>query len=181
MQLKVVKILLLATLAGICSCHSCTLPTNEDLEEVISDIIQVSDSSSTPVVNVMRLHPVCLAFGTMQERYRAVSVVVEYTCNDNPSCPSGTVVEQIEAECDDGTWSNVVEGSTEFTRSQTPEANFSTSTREDCAFCVSPELNEASALSLSPDSVTHCVGESLNTCALYLSSQRIACVYFHSL
>ena len=181
MQLKVVKILLLATLAGICSCESCTLPTTEDLEDVIADIIEADDSSSTPTVNVMSFHPVCLAFDDVQDRYRAVSVLVEYRCTGNPSCPSGTVVEQIESECSNGVWSNTVQGSPEFTRSPTPEANFSTSTRQDCAFCVSPELVKEAPLSLSPDNVTHCVGESLNTCALYLSSQGIACVYFHSL
>ena len=108
MQLNVVKILMLATLARICSSHSCTLPTNADLEGVISDIIREAEGSTTPDINVMRLHPVCLAFGTAQDRYRAVSVVVEYTCSGNTACPFRPAVEQIESECDDGTWSNVV-------------------------------------------------------------------------
>ena len=91
-------------------------------------------------------------------------------------------MEQIESECgNDGEWSNVMRRSTDFTHSPTPEANFSTSTRQDYVLCVSSELDEEADLSLSPDSVTHCAGESLNTCALYLSSQGIACVYFHSL
>ena len=152
-------VLVVATVAGICSCQMCTLPTNGDLEDVIADIIEADDSSSTPNVNVMSFHPVCLAFDNIQDHYRAVSVLVKYTCTGNPSCPSGTAVEQIESECVNGVWSNTVQGSTEFTRSQTPEANFSTSTREDCAFCVSPELDVEAGLSLSPDSVTHCVGE----------------------
>ena len=175
-------VLVVATVAGICSCQRCTLPTNGDLEDVIAEIIGSDDSSSTPNVTVMSSpHPVCLAFDDVQDRYRAVSVLVEYTCNGNPSCPSGTVVEQIESQCDSGVWSNIVQGSTEFSRSPTPEASFSTSTRQDCVFCVSPDLNLEAGLSFSPDSVTHCVGESLNTCTLYLLSQGIACVYFHSL
>ena len=174
-------VLVVATVAGICSCQPCTLPTSGDVEDVIVGIIEAADSSNVPNVNIIRFHPVCLAFDDVQDHYRAVSVVVEYTCNANPSCPSGTVVEQIESECSNGIWFNVLEGTPEFSRSQTPEASFSTSTREDCVFCVSPELIAQAELSYSPDSVTHCVGESLNTCALYLSSQRIACVYFHSL
>ena len=152
-------VLVVATVAGICSCQKCTLPTSRDLEDVIEDIIANDDGSPTPSVNVMSFHPVCLALDDVQDRYRAVSVIVEYTCSGNTRCPSGTAVEQIESECDNGVWSNVVQGSIEYTRSPTPEANFSTSTRQDCVLCVSPELDVASELSLSSDSVTHCVGE----------------------
>ena len=62
-----------------------------------------------------------------------------------------------------------------FTRSQTPEANFSTSTRQDCAFCVSSELDEQAELFFSSDSVTHCVGEyvTIDTSALYHSPQAV--------
>ena len=174
-------VLVVATVAGICSCQMCTLPTSGDLEDVITNIFQADDSVTTPNVDVMSFHPVCLAFDDVQDHYRAVSVLVEYTCSGHSSCPSGAAVEQIESECSSGVWSNTVRGSPEFTRSTTPEASFSTSTRQDCVFCVSPDLVEQAGLSLSPDSVTHCVGESLNTCTLYLSSQGIACVYFHSL
>ena len=138
------------------STELCTFPTNDDLEVVIKDIIK-ADGSSTPTVDVMSFHPVCRAFDSVQNYYRTMSVLVNYTCSDNPSCPSGTVVEQIESECDNGTWSNVVHGSTDFTRSQTTEASFSTSTRDNCSLCVSPELG--ATLSLTSDSVTHCVGE----------------------
>ena len=173
-------VLVVATVVGICSCQMCALPTSGDLEYVIRDIIQATDSAQTPTVNVMRLHPVCLALDDVQDRYRAVSVIVEYTCSGNTGCPSGTAVEQIDSECDDGVWSGV-QSVTECIRSQAPEASFSTSTRQDCVLCVSPELDVAAELFYFPENTTHCVGESLNTCALYLSSQRIACVYFHSL
>ena len=159
-------VLVVATVAGICSCQMCTLPTNGDLEDVIREIIEADDSSSTPNVNVMSFHPVCLAFDDIQDHYRAVSVLVEYSCTGNPSCPSGTAVEQIESECSNGEWSNTVRSSTEFTRSTTTEASFSTSTRQDCAFCVSPELGDV--LSLTTDSVTHCVGEYVTTLHLYV-------------
>ena len=152
-------VLVVATVAGICSCQKCTLPTSGDLESLIRDIIQEADFSSKPSVDVMSFHPVCLTLDEVQDRYRAVSVIVEYTCSGNTRCPLGTAVEQIESECDNGVWSNVVQGSAEFIRSQTPEANFSTSTRQDCVFCVSPELDVEVELHFSPDSVTHCVGD----------------------
>ena len=79
----------------------------------------------------------CLAFGYQKDLYRAVSVVVEYTCSGNSNCPVGSVMEQIESECEDGDWCLVssVQGSVEDTRSQSPLADFSTEMREDCSFC----------------------------------------------
>ena len=155
MQLNV---LLLVVVAGICSCQECSFPTNDDLEQVIANIIQTGDSS-TPDVNVTRFHPVCLAFGVQQDHYRTVSVVVEYTCSGNANCPSGTAVEQIESECDSGIWSNIVLGSVLDTRSVPPDASFTTTTRKDCSFCLSPEL--ASSIGVTTNNVTHCIGEYL--------------------
>ena len=155
MPSSVFQILLVAAVAGICSCQQdCALPTNDDLEDVIGQILTSGDSSPTPVINVTRFHPVCLAFSQEQGRYRYVSVVVEYTCTDT-NCPPGTAVEQIESQCSvGGMWSNSVQGSTENTRTVNPQASFSTTTREDCAFCLSPELAAGLA-----DNVTHCVGK----------------------
>ena len=151
------QILLVAAVAGICSCQQdCVFPTNDDLEVVIGGIFISGDSPTPPVINVMRFHPVCLAFGEKQDRYRYVSVVVEYTCTGKTNCPPGTAVEQIEFQCSvGGMWSNSVQGSTENTRTVDPQASFSTTTREDCVFCLSPERSGT----LSTDDVTHCVGE----------------------
>ena len=175
MQYVRLVVLAVATVAGICSCQKCTLPTNNDLEEVIKDIF-TDDGSSTPDVDVMSFHLVCLAFDEVQDRYRAVSVLVEYTCRSNPSCPSGTVVEQIESECSNGVWSNVVLGSTENTRSQTTEASFSTPTRENCSLCVSHELG--ATLSLTSDSVTHCVGQYITRQSVpFTDSCLLLCIF----
>ena len=149
-----VNVLLLVVVAGLCFCQGfeCPFPTNDDVESVISRIILTGDFPTIPVVNVTRFHAVCLASGQRQDRYRFFSAVVEYTCSGNPNCPSGNVVEQIESECGVDT----VLGNTDNIRSTTIEANFTTTTREDCSFCSSPEL--ANVLSVSTDSVTHCVG-----------------------
>ena len=151
------SVLVVAVVAGICSCQDCSFPTNGDLEQVITDIIQFGDSSSIPTVTVARFHPVCLAFGQQQDRYRLVSVVVEYTCSGNTNCPSDTAVEQIESECINGAWSNIVQSSALDTRSVPPDASFNTTTRENCSFCLSPEL--ADGMGATTDTVTHCVGE----------------------
>ena len=154
----------MAVVAGLCSCkRECSFPTNGDLEVVIARITIAGDSPSSPTVNVIRFHPVCLAFGEQQDRYRLVSVVVEYTCSGNTNCPSGTAVEQIESECDDGVWSNRVLGSTVDVRSVFTEANFTTTTREDCSLCVSPELVEVGQIPIPTDSVTHCLGKCIIT------------------
>ena len=144
----------MAVVAGMCSRQQeCSLPTNDDLEQVIVNIIGFGDSSSLPTVTVARFHPVCLAFGQQQDHYRLVSVVVEYTCSGHGNCPSGTAVEQIESECDStsGVWSNTVQGSVLDTRS--PDVSFTTTTS---SFCLSTEL--ASSLGPTTDNVTHCVG-----------------------
>ena len=156
--------LLMAVVAGLCSCQrECSFPTNDDLEVVIARITMVGDNPSSPTVNVMRFHPVCLAFGEQQDRYRLVSVVVEYTCSGNTNCPSGTAVEQIESECNSGEWYNSVLGNVDNVRSVFTEANFTTTTREDCSFCVSPELVEVNQISIPTDSVTHCLGKCIIT------------------
>ena len=150
-------ILIVAVVVGTCFCQECSFPTNDDLEEVIADIVETGNSSTDAVVNVMRFHPVCLAFGQQQDRYHLVSVVVEYTCSGNTNCSSDTAVEQIESQCNDGVWSNIVLGSTNDTRSVSTDASFTTTTREDCSFCLSPE--RASSIGHTTDTVTHCVGE----------------------
>ena len=52
MQLDV---LIVAVVAGMCSCQQeCSLPSNDDLEQVIADIIRFGDSSSLPTITVAR-------------------------------------------------------------------------------------------------------------------------------
>ena len=158
--------LLMAVVAGLCSCQQqCLFPTNDDLELVIARIILVENSPSPPTINVIRFHPVCLAFGEQQDRYRSVSVVVEYTCSGNTNCPPGTVVEQIESECNGGVWSDTTMiGIVGNSRPVFNEANFTTTTREDCSVCLFQELEEENPITI--DSVTHCLGECIITYTL---------------
>ena len=156
------ELLLVAVLAETSVGQNCDLPTAEDLENVIQLIISsTGDSPATPSINVADMNVVCRAFSDTRDLYRAVSVVVEYTCTGSSDCPSmlGPVMEQIESECSDGEWSVVtsVPDSVEHTHSQTFTATFSTALREDCSFCLSPILAER--VSLTSDETTHCVGQ----------------------
>ena len=158
MHMLVYKMVIGAVVTGMymCSCQDCTYPTNDDLKDLIKVVIASGDSSTTHSVNVIRFHPVCIAFSEKQGLYRSLSVVVQYTCSGHANCPPGTAEEQIESDCINGQWSNNVLSITKSTHSLAALANFSTTTREDCAFCLSPEL--ANMFSLTTDAVTHCVG-----------------------
>ena len=151
-------VLVMALTAGVGSSQSdCPEITEAALENVIANNIRTGDNPQTPTVDVLSFHPVCLAYSQERDRYRFVSVVVEYTCTGNPNCPSGDAVEQFESECDGGTWSHSVQSNTDHTRTVNSTANFLTTTREDCAFCFAPTL--ATSLSLITDMATHCVGK----------------------
>ena len=138
----------------------CDNITTSDLVNLIPEVI---DNEGSPTVDVVRLHPVCLAHSRQQGRYRYESVVVEYTCNGSSNCPTqsanDTAVEQFEFQCSSGVWSTTVAGNTDNTRTRNPRANFSTTTRNNCIFCFSRELVLAAYLPYSTDSTTHCVGK----------------------
>ena len=157
MCVRVYKLVIVAlTMIGVSSSQNCSLPTDEDLENVIKLIITYTEETpAIPTVDVTDFYVVCLAFSDSRDLYRSVSVVVQYTCVGNSNCPMGEVVEQIECECKDQEWSTAQVG-VEQSRLQDPLASLTTPAREDCAFCFSPVLAER--LSLSTDEVTHCVG-----------------------
>ena len=152
----------------------CSPPTTSDLEGVISIIISSGDAAAPPTINLMSFNVVCRSFTDRRSLLRGVSAVVQYTCTGHSNCPSGTVVEQIESECGFGTdgvtvmWTNDVEGSTDpsLIRSQPADATLSTTTREDCSACLSPQL--ANNVGATTDSVTHCVGKCIIFCDIYI-------------
>ena len=149
-------VLILTSIPAIAVCQTdCNLPTSSDLEDVITVALIFGDNPTTPNINVTKIHPVCLAHGQERDRYRFLSVVVEYTCSNNGNCPHGSAVEQFESQCNGGTWTSQVLASSGDTRTQNPTANFSTTTRGDCFLCLSPE--KLSDSSLTTDNLTHCV------------------------
>ena len=155
MRLTSIAALIVVLTAGGVS-QDCPEITEAALEnDVIVKSIPEHDIS-TATVDVLNFHPVCLAYSQERDRYRFVSVVVQYTCTGNANCPSGTAVEQFDSQCSSGTWMHSVLGDFDNTRTKKPTANFSTTPRENCSLCVSPAT--ATGPRLTTDPVTHCVG-----------------------
>ena len=159
--MRLLAVALVALLVASVSCQEldCAFPTNSDIQSIMGAAIRSADSPADPTITLIGdFHTVCLAFSRQKDRYRAISVLVQYTCEDNSNCPSGTVTEQFEAECNDNNeWTNRVLGSTVLTRTLSPSATTSTERREDCSFCANPE--KAMGFDISTDVETHCIGE----------------------
>ena len=153
--------LTLAVVVGIVYSQDCSPPTASDLETVLAAIFQSGDASTNTVITITDFEVVCRAFSQQEDLLRGVSVVVEYTCDDNSNCPMGTVTEQIESGCSSGIWTNRVAGTTDPTRLRTtsPTATLSTTARDDCSFCLSDLLADDAGAGVTTDPVTHCVGE----------------------
>ena len=147
---------------GLASCQmamDCAFPTGSEIQAVLRELIEVGESPSPATIDVISITPRCLAASQQRDRYRAISVLVNYTCTGNILCPDGDRgEEQIESDCVNGEWIHTVFGSADLTRDATPEdVPASVPTRRDCAFCVSPAL--AVVVGLQSDDVYHCVGE----------------------
>ena len=150
-------IVFLAVGIVICSGQDeCDPPTPSQLEDVISDIIREGDNAAPPTVDLTDYNIVCLAFREERDRLRIVSVVVEYTCTGHVNCQTVSGMEQIEAQCNEGNWTNVVVGSTADVRTQSPLATLNTPS-DVCASCLFPDRAVNSGAGTS-DNVTHCIG-----------------------
>jgi len=141
---------------GVSGQMDCPEFTEAAMENVIANYIETGDNPQPPILDILRLRPVCLAYSQERDRYRFVSVVVEYTCTGHANCPSGTAVEQFDSQCSSGTWRHSVLSDVDNARRENPTADISTTTREDCALCLSPAT--AAGLGLTTDNVAHCVG-----------------------
>ena len=138
--------------------NDCAYPTTSDAASVVQNALLSGDAFSLPVVNIVAIRPLCLAYSRRQHRYRGVSILVRYTCTGSAACPRGEAVEQFESACQRGTWSYRIFGTTAHTRTARPRADFSTLLREDCAYCFSPELASSIGASGTPDPDNHCIG-----------------------
>ena len=137
------------------------LPNNDDFESVITISLLNGDNVPPPTITISDFNIVCLAFSQQKDRYRSFSVLVEYTCDGFADCLPGTVVEQFEGQCNnDMTWGDGGLGLNDIRTSNTDiTADFSTTVREDCAYCFTPEKAPAVGITSSiPDDDHHCVG-----------------------
>ena len=155
-------IVLLLAVGTVSGQNNCPDITAADLETLIARNIASGDNTQLPAVSVTRIRPVCRAQGEQRDGYRYVSLVVEYTCTGNAECPSSSAVEQFESGCGSGNAWTAVVGSTSLIRTTNPLANFTTTARDDCAFCFSDDV--ARTFPVVTDNVTHCVGKSNSYC-----------------
>ena len=155
--------------------RDCGYPTTNDITVLIRNTLSSGDAFSLPAVNISSFQPLCLAYSRLQYRYRGLSVLVRYTCTDSSVCPlgGGELVEQFESACENGVWSNRILGSTADTRTRAPTASFETVLREDCAYCLSPELALSVGVPATPNRQHHCVGETASYCSNVLQIARL--------
>ena len=168
--MRLVGALVACLLLGLVSCQlDCDLPTNSIIANVLELVIRSGENPQQPRITLLNVHHVCRAVSEERGGYRFISFLVEYMCEGNGNCPDGTATEQFEIGCDSdsGNWTHTVNGSTTNTRTQNPTATFSTTLREDCGFCFSPELAPTVGVpaASAPDADHHCVGEYISFCS----------------
>ena len=137
----------------------CDYPTENIIRDVISQVLAAGENPVTPNIDLNIHRIVCLAHSQQRDRYRAFSVIVEYTCEANAGCPEGMVVEQFEAECAGNTWGTRVLGLTGTPRTSPATGGFSTDLREDCSFCASQVVASAEGAPDPAGNGSHCIGE----------------------
>ena len=139
--------------AQLDDCELSGLFTGGSLEREMSRAILES-----PEITVLRNHTVCLSVGRTREKFSSISLVIEYTCTDSSSCPSGgQAIEQFDFGCtNEGEWSYIQFSDVDNGRTTNPMASFDTSLRTDCGACfpVHPDTSDPPTI----DPVTHCHG-----------------------
>ena len=137
----------------------CDYPTENIIRDVISQVFVTGENPVTPNIDLNIHRIVCLAHSQQRDRYRAFSVIVEYTCEVNAGCPDGMVVEQFEAECAGNTWGTQVLGLVIPPRTSPATGDFSTGLREDCSFCASQQAARSAGAPDPAGDGSHCIGE----------------------
>ena len=112
----------------------------------------LTDNTIQPEVLLLDYNVVCIAQGTMKDRWRMVSGVAQYMVRGNQE----PVVKQFHFECEsDGSgWTTTVLDSADFVLT-VPNATIDISNRTDCALCVSPDQLPG----FGADNEHHCVGK----------------------
>ena len=71
-------------LLSLVSCQlDCDLPTNNEIENVIEEVLRSGDNAQQPQITLLNVHHVCRAGSRERDRYRFVSFLVEYMCEGN--------------------------------------------------------------------------------------------------
>ena len=119
---------------------SCPLPTAEDIERELIDLLLDADSGGGPYNPTVSIYNfTCLAQGSTKDTYRRVSIIATFT----PKSGQPSQTQHFQLECSSNLWdARIIDGF------ETPPSN--PILRTDCLTCV-PET-------LTGDS-NHCVGK----------------------
>ena len=163
---RTISILLLCLLSCVClvRAQGCAEPTDENIRSVVDRSLTVQ--IGTTDVFLLNARIVCLASSGARDRYNFVSVVATYT-TDTSADP---VTAQFEFSCGTSTtppsWFATdagvlgVDASLNMELLSAGDPVLTAELRTDCSTCIS--LTSPIAVnhsSLTPDDVTHCVGE----------------------
>ena len=164
--------LIAALVVALASCQQCSMVTESDLGNtttpstngLISDAFTVSgDNVPNPLVQLLAYHIVCQVVAPTRGMYRYFSVIANYTANGEFGS------SQFDFGCNQqGEWSSVVAGSTDFAITTPPDGDFETTPRIDCGLCISPQQFSRSVLD------THCVRKlpTVTLCPLFIFGKR---------
>ena len=96
--LSVVVIVILPLATGQ---SSCPLPTVDDIERELVDLLLDADSGGGPYSATVSSHQyTCLAQGSTRDTYRRVSIIATFT----PNSGQASQTQHFQLECSSGTW-----------------------------------------------------------------------------
>ena len=133
-------VILIVTLPLATGQSSCSLPTVDDIERELIDLLNDADSGGGPYNPTVSSHQyTCLAQGSTRDTYRIVSIIATFT----PKSGQSQQTQHFQLECSSGTWSaRTIDGF------GTPPSN--PMLRRDCLTCVLENLGADS---------NHCSGK----------------------
>ena len=164
MALSLVTMLLAFNQYILAQQTDCPLPDVNVLETQIAYLFARSDIPSIPTIRIDgNVTYVCLQSGMFKDTYRGMSFLARYECSGSRYCPSNVVeTSQFDLSCASwGAWTTDVLGNLEFSDSsftRDPVADWTTTLRTDCSFCINPLLLEGIGSPIVSDEATHCVG-----------------------
>ena len=83
---------------------NCPIPTVDDIERELNDLLLDADSGGVPYnPTVSSYQYTCLAQGSTKDRYRRVSIIATFT----PKSGQPSQTQHFQLECSSGTWSAV--------------------------------------------------------------------------
>ena len=111
----------------------CPLPTVNDIERELINLLEVADGVASYAPNVSSYQYTCLAQGSTRDTYRRVSIIAKFTPNSGQSQQT----QHFQLECSSGTWGAVTNDGF-----GTPPSN--PILRTDCFNCLSyiPGIDE---------------------------------------